>query len=158
MNPYKLKKPKYPTFEKYEKLDLKETNNYEIDHSMLEELFDNNHFNVNFDSSYGVKSTMHDMKVVIGLKHNGEIEIIKNESFDGGFKFVNTNVIMRMFIKMFRIGIMRFNINKLKLFTEQIEKDLENAIMSIVEKYDLSKSGRNYNGKDCHGRTRVENK
>lgn len=137
MNPEKYKF-KYPKFEKYEKLDLKELSEMKIDYNKLKEIansFDIDYFNNTFNASTAVKSTMLDMDVIIGMKHNGEMEIIKNES--GDMKYVNTNVVMRMFIKALRAGIMRFNTNKFQLFTTEIEKDLKNAIMEVVRKYDL---------------------
>lgn len=139
MNPDKYK-IRYPKFEKYEKLDLEELSKYAIDYDKLKNLFqsfDDSYFGTDFNASTAVKSTMLDMEVIIGMKHNGEMEIIKNESGNEGLKYVHVNIIKRMFIKALRAGIMRFNTNRFQLFTAEIERELENAIMEVVRKYDL---------------------
>jgi hypothetical protein len=46
-----------------------------------------------------------------------------------------------MFIKSLRAGIMRFAAkNRFNIFSEAIEKDLEAAILEVVNKYDLNRN------------------
>lgn len=94
-------------------------------------------------STTAVKSSFSDMDVIIGMDHSGQMHIIKNERGEEGVKTININIIMRMFIQALRTGIMKFASNdKFKIFSEAIEKDLENAIMNIVNKYDLNRPER----------------
>lgn len=104
-------------------------------------------YNPKFDATSAVKSSMLDMSVILGMKRDGSLEIIKNEKDEGEFKYVNIDTIMKMFIKAIRTGILRFpSEEKFKLFSDTIEKELENAIMGVVNKYDL-KRHREYNYK-----------
>jgi hypothetical protein len=143
MNPEKWKKlrempSKYDI--QYTDIDFSKT---AIDYDTLKQYLkdiEDSYYNPNFSSTAAVKSCMLDMKVIIGLKRNGEIEIIKNEDYEGGFKYININSLMRMFIKTFRVGIMRFNTDSFKLFSTAIENDLHDAVMGVVKKYKLQPS------------------
>lgn len=100
-------------------------------------------FDWNLPNNISVKSSFSDMDVIIGMDHSGQMHIIKNERGEEGVKTININIIMRMFIQALRTGIMKFASNdKFKIFSEAIEKDLENAIMNIVNKYDLNRPER----------------
>jgi len=139
MNPEDFK------FKGFKDIDLKDMYESKIDYDLLKRYVDD------FDwvampssiSTSAVRSSFSDMDVIIGMDHKGRMHIIKNERGDENLKFININIIMRMFIQALRTGIMKFVANdKFKIFSEAIEKDLENAIMNIVNKYDLNRPER----------------
>jgi replicative DNA helicase len=129
---------------KFKDIDLKDFYESKIDYDFLKKYIKDFDWNLpNNISTTAVKSSFSDMDVIIGMDHSGQMHIIKNERGEEGVKTININIIMRMFIQALRTGIMKFASNdKFKIFSEAIEKDLENAIMNIVNKYDLNRPER----------------
>ncbi len=140
MNPEDFK------FKGFKDIDLKDfyDSKLTVDYDFFKKYCDEFDWNLsNTVSSTAVKSSFSDMNIIIGVDHNGQMHIIKNERGDEGLKYININVIMRMFIQALRTGIMKFAAGeRFKLFSYSIERDLENAIMQIVNKYDLNRPER----------------
>ena len=129
--------------EKFKKLnDI--ANECKIDYADLAKYFDDSIYNSwnlpSNISSQTVKSSFNDMDFIIGMDENEEMHVIKNGG-SSKFDYININTIMKMFIKSLRAGIMRFSAkNRFNIFSEAIEKDLEAAILEVVNKYDLNRN------------------
>jgi hypothetical protein len=136
MNPEKYKK--FKDIANEYKIDIKYENLKNIiyydDDSNIEWNLPNN------ISSSSVKASFNDMDFIIGMDENEEMHVIKNGGSDK-FEYININIIIKMFIKSLRAGIMRFAAkNRFNIFSEAIEKDLEAAILEVVNKYDLNRN------------------
>lgn len=136
MNPEKYKK--FKDIANEYKIDIKYENLKNIiyydDDSNIEWNLPNN------ISSSSVKASFNDMDFIIGMDENEEMHVIKNGGSDK-FEYININIIIKMFIKSLRAGIMRFSAkNRFNIFSEAIEKDLEAAILEVVNKYDLNRN------------------
>ena len=93
---------------KFKDIDLKDfyDSKLSVDYDFFKKYCDEFDWNLsNTVSSTAVKSSFSDMNIVIGVDHNGQMHIIKNERGDEGLKYININVIMRMFIQALRTGI-----------------------------------------------------